>query len=430
MYASLDSMDLVAEEPTGRVAIQTDHRDAGEIEAMWDLSVVFLLARALNPQRSGGLPVRFALLGQPSDRFIDLIAKAGAEAELVGASTRRPPALDADAVDAAAHDALRRLGARVLAENEANADESGIEAVLREYDARLASFGGKDESAISYWTAVVEAGAAVGETLIRRHGSRWVRDPKFFGVVPYMVGTAEGSLSNVFDKVERYFEHGESESPTALLRLAEDAGLPAGPVMFNLRPATWGARAESMWRPLLGGGEHLDDADLPVVALVRDLPSSVANLPATTPEDQRATLEAEALANLRAVRVVVEDLDAGTPVVLVHGDYYAAEKLLDPEFVGGLHARLDSPLLAAAIPVKGRLFFTSALAEPARVVALGMLAAQQHDEAPPNQRLSTEVFLVSEGKVVGIARANGDATRAQGGQEPKRKGFWARLFGW
>ena len=68
---------------------------------------------------------------------------------------------------------------------------------------------------------MVELGAITGAILRRHDGQRWVRDPQFFGMIPWLAGRDE-HFTNVFDKVERYVAHGDSEAPVHLLALVED----------------------------------------------------------------------------------------------------------------------------------------------------------------------------------------------------------------
>lgn len=430
MYSSLHKIDIVVDQPEGKLAVQTDHREQAELEEELDLSVIFALTRIINPMRMDYAGVRMVFLGSPPPSILDLVAWAGAEAELTAKDQNLPPRPDAERVDRVAREALDRLGQWVLADLGVSADEAGLRAVEREYAARVASFGDRKEDEIGYWTSVVHLGAATGAVLGALQGGQWVRDPQFFGLIPFMWSHGE-RLSNVFDKVERFFSEGESESPTVLLRLAADSHVEPGKVMFNLRPPDWGARDQAWFRPLMETGEGLEGDDVPLVALVRDMPNSVATMAKDLDGAEVEELEARALANIAAVAVQVEEMDVGFPMLVVHGDYYAAEKLLVPDFMAELHARMDSELLAAGVPVKGTLFVTSAVQDPKAIAGFAAAVEGQHRRAPANERLSTEVFLISEGRVVGVARAGGpDAPAPDAEAKPKKKGFFAKLFGW
>jgi hypothetical protein len=232
--------------------------------------------------------------------------------------------------------------------------------------------------------------------ICRLHGTRWARDPQFLSMVPYVV-TDGHAITNVFGKVERFFEQGASEAPVMLLRMHADRDAVDGPVMFNV----------------LAGIERVSASDIPLVALVRDLPNTVRTFARGTPDDSVAALVVEAEANLREVAVEISEIEgAETPVIVVHGSYYASEKLLDPAFLRTLHQRLGATLLLAAVPSKGQLWLTSAEAAPEHVGGFTAFVRARFQDAAPNERLSSEVMLVSDGRLSGVARATeaaGDA---------------------
>lgn len=425
MYSSLNKIDIVLDDAGRKVAVQTDHREAAEIDRDWEVSAAFAAARAVNPRRAGGCgAVRFAMMHRPSDRYLELCAALGAEVEIVPEQRTMAAAPDEARALAIVGEALRALGTRLLARRGLGDDEAGIVKLQEEYAMRAGAAGGVEEDEIGHWTAVVELAAGVGEVLCRRYGTTWGSDPEFFAMIPLVLVDGE-ARTNVFGKVERYFEEGPSEAPAKLFTMLADHGAQLqGPVMFNLRPADWAGRDRALVLPRLL--ENLPDGDQPVLVLVRDLPNTVATLPAATSPEEVAVLRAEAESNLAAHSVEVAEVDAPMPLLVVGGSYYACEKILDPAFMGTLHARLSSKLLAAGIPAKGQLWVTTALTEPAQVGVFAMLVRRRHEDSPPNERLSTEVFLISDGTVVGVAR--GGAPQQPEDNKPK-KGFWARLFG-
>lgn len=437
MFSSLHKVDIAVEDARGQIAIQTDHRDAGEIESTYDLSAIFALTRAINPIRCGNfVGVRFAMLNTAPERLVTLMRAAGAEVERVEQETLAPQPDDA-LVDQLAAEALSALGRRVLSELGVEPTAEGLIAAEREYAARARASCGPDDDEIGYWTALVELGAATGEILRSLHGGTWVRDPEFFSMIPFMI-SRDDMLTNVFGKVERFFERGPSEAPTRLLLAAQDQHAPDGPVMFNLRPRDWGGRDIALWEPLLASSS--DEADTaPLVALVHDLPNTTKSLSHETDPEEVPALKEQALANLRGVEVEIAEISEGDlRVLIVHGSYYAAEKILDPEFMGTLHQRLGAEVLTAAVPIKGQLHVMSALVDPRVTGVFAAIVHKHHDEAPPNERLSTELLLVTEGAVAGrIVLSSGDEApaeapqppAAQAEEEPAAGGFFRRLFG-
>jgi hypothetical protein len=418
MYLDLDRLDMRVQDDEGPFGVQTDHRDAAEIDAQAELSTLMMLTRVLNAQR-GSDPVdrvRLAMMLAPPQWFLELACAAGAEVEEADSGRVHPAAVDTDRVLQAASSALLSMGQASFKRNGLSADDAGLEKLQHQIGVRVGAMGGKEDKE-SYWSAVLELGAATGFLLVRDYGHTWVLDPKFFGTIPFMCGK-DGSLSNVFDKVERFFRDGPSEAPTFLLSLAKDAALPDGMVMFNIRPHDWAGVELSCCEPILDG-----DTPVPVLALVRDTPNSVRTMGKDLEGEELAELKAQALANLSKVPFELQELalEGGTALVL-EGDYYAAEKLFDPDFVLGLHARLDSELLFVGIPAKGQALILPRSMDPA--YGLALIERQYRDTEPRNQ-ISKLLFMFSGGKLVGLAKVEGEEE-----EEPKKKkGFFARLFG-
>jgi hypothetical protein len=161
---------------------------------------------------------------------------------------------------------------------------------------------------------------------------------------------------------------------------------------------------------------------------VIDLPTATKTMGKDTPPDEVAALREQALENNRRLPVELQQVDGvGTPILVVHGHYYAAERLLDAPFVGELAERLGATLLLAAVPKKGLLMVQSAMVEPAAVAAFTNAVRGQYDRGQPAERLSPEVMLVqADGRLVGLSRL-----RESPGQlpPPRKKGLWARWFG-
>ncbi|MFT5583484.1 MAG: hypothetical protein ACI9VR_001062 [Cognaticolwellia sp.] len=420
MYLDLDRLDMRVQDDNGPFGVQTDHREAGEIQAHPELSTVMMLTRVLNAQR-GSKPVdrvRLAMMHPSPEWFVELACAAGAEVEEEDSGRVHPAAVDPERVLQAASAALISMGKASFERNRLSADGAGLEKLQHQIGVRVGAMGGKEDKE-AYWSAVLELGAATGWVLVNSYGHSWVPDPKFFGTIPFMCGQ-DSSLSNVFDKVERFFRDGPSEAPTFLLSLAQDASLPDGLVMFNLRPHNWAGLETASCAPILEG-----DTPVPLLALVRDTPNSVRSMGKDLEGEELKSLKAQALANLSQVPFELQELSlqGGTALVL-EGDYYAAEKLFDPDFVLGLHARLDSELLLVGIPAKGQALILPRGIDPA--YALALIERQYQDTEPRNQ-ISRLLFMFSAGKLVGLAKAEEEEVEEE--DMPEKKGFFARLFG-
>lgn len=405
MYSSLHKVDIGIDEDGARIAVQTDHRQPAEIDEAPELSVIFAVTRVINPLRAGGFDrVRYTLLNRPPPWFHELLRLAGAEIETMGPDNELQVeaslAPEAQSVDQRVAMALRSLGARIFNERGLPLTEQGLLQLQAEYAERAEASGGREEDEIGWWTAVVELGAAVGELLLTRYGGRWARDADFASLIPWMIGRGS-AYTNVFSKVERFFEHGEVETPVHLLRIHQDQAMEDGPVMFNLRPGDWFGRERAWGRALLPGAD--DAPTQPFVTLVRDMPNTTRTL-GQMAEEEAADLCEQAERNLAALSVEVSEIDAnGVRILITHGDYYAAEKLLDRRHMAALHEQLASGLLVSSVPAKGMLF-TAALDDPEVTALFLAITRGRFERAPQNERLSPEVFLISGGEVVGVAR--------------------------
>jgi hypothetical protein len=427
VYASLSSMDLVAEMDGGKVAIQTDHREADEIAADLDMSLVFGAARARNPLRTAQAGrVRVAPLQAPPPAYAAFAAQLGAELEAGIGSAPVPPARDDGAADAAVEAALERIGLGALAAHDFALDLSGLEALEEVVRERVLAAEVEDQAA--FWRGVVELGAATLAVIRAGYTAHLRADTELSSMIPYRV-EVHGTLLNVFGRTERFLGEDGTERPSRLLGMLADQSAPEGDVMFHLRPREWPGVGMALTLPFLSKMDNM-----PILAVAIDLPTSVKSIPPTQDAAEIARVAAQAQRNIERLEVSVEEVRAGPlHALVVSGSYYAAEKLFDPAFLRSQAERLGSKLLLAGVPAKGRLWLHAGLVPPETSGVFLGLMARQHDEASPQDRISGEVFLVQDGAVVGVARAPADDTAAgppvPPPEPPPKKGFWARLFG-
>jgi hypothetical protein len=218
--------------------------------------------------------------------------------------------------------------------------------------------------------------------------------------------------------------------------MADDVGRgEEGPLMPNLKPGDF-PRDHGVCRELLES--RPGGARMPLVFVGRDQPNTFAYLPAGSPDVERSF--DEALANLARLDLEAVQHDiGGVEVLVVSGHFYASEKILDEAFMNGLHERLGSELLGAAIPHKGVLLVTRHVVPPL-VLGFAALAAALHENTQGAPPLSPVVFLVKDGKVVGHIERKPEAPSAEPARPrrtsrtpPKRpvsprQGLWSRLF--
>jgi len=422
VYSSLRKIDFVAQAPDGRRhLVQTDHRSPGEIDEEPELSTLFALARIIVPQRSEHVSsaagraavVRYVALGGIHPVIARVVASTGAELEV-----------DRDAVDLAdvatsapadlADDAFAGLGRRVLERHGLTATEDGLAA----FEKRIDGTPTEDEDETGYWTAVAELAAVTGEVIRQTIGGRWIDDAHAYADIPFLfrAGVGEDLSVNAVGKAVKFLAHGESESPRHLLRALEDRGTPAGPLLIGLKPSSWGARDEMVCEPMVDL-RHPEGTDVPIIVYGNDHPNTFAMFKRGESIRDLAAMRTEALANLAGIEIEVEKVELETlRFWLGHGNYFAAEKVLDVGFMQRMHA-LIGELLAVAVPEKGRLFMTSAVADADRIAGFLALARGVFERNEGGRQLSPTVFLVSEGKIVGVAQPE-DSVRASDDVDP------------
>lgn len=409
VYSSLHKIDFIAQGPDEqRALVQTDHRTVEEVDADLDLSILFALARIIGPLRTEhgvGAVVRYVALAGLHPALAQVCASTGAVAEVDRAEVdlseveRVPPSDLADR-------AFAGLGQRVLAREALECDESGLAA----FESIASGAPSRDEDEIGYWTAVAELAAVTGEVIRAAVGGRWVDDPQGYADIPFMfaAGGAESHWNvNAVGKAVKFLASGETESPRQLLVALRDREAPEGPLLFSLKPSDWSAR-EQMWcEPLFEVSEQIG-ADVPILVYGHDRPNTFSMLQRGGEIRDLAAMRVEALANLARVEIELEKVELEHLTFWVgHGDYFAAEKILDVELMKRMHDVMGK-LIAAAVPEKSRLFLTSAIADVETIGAFIRLVRGVHDRDEGGRHLSPTVFLVSEGRIVGIARPDDD----------------------
>ena len=441
MYCSLDKIDLAAQVEGRQIALQTDHRSAAEIEAEPELSVLFAMARVLNAREhltESGHPdpldaVRYIVADEPPALLVEALRAVGATLERspnhelvrLGEVSKTAVGDLADRSFAAlARRAATRVGTRDLA----------IALRMLE-DQTLADPPARDDEPL-YWQRVLELAALLGELLRAKYpGGRWAYTER--SLIPFGF-QIDGGSTVMFptNRAQRVIEDGPDESLFKLLLAAEETidhppDAATGRLMPSLRHRGDVALDEVVWHALLSEPEAID---LPVVVCGVDGETTFGMIRRDAIDRPAEDAMEAALANLSEETVEIENLQLeGLSVRVITGSFYAAEKLLDREFMRGMHAELDAPMLVAAVPARGLLVVAAAHTERdllARFIALVAL----HFEESGGRAISSSVMLVTEGRVDGFVQTEEPAEPAVPPQndnrsEAKPPGLLRRLFG-
>jgi hypothetical protein len=438
MYSSLDRVDVITEDKaTGRKSyLQIDHRSVREIRREEEVSVLFGLTRIMNArqlgEREGVDRVLYACPELPPDFLQRAVASAGGWFQLEDLREvhyEGPLSKPEDLAD----EAFRRLARKVLKERNAALEESALAALEQEH---LGAPGPEDDEH-GHWTRVVELAAVAGELLRAKSGGRWI-EAWGMATLPFVFHLSGGGGAdpriNAVGRAERFLKNGGRDSLVHLLRMAEDhANQQALPrrVLVTLKPPRWPARDKTVGRPVLEG----DAAAIAVPWAVygEDMPNSFAIFKKDgAREHQLETLHAQALENLKTLDVELQEVDAGAfKMIVASGHYFAAEKVLDAEFMRGIHARLQTPLLLVGVPRKGLLFIMDARVSPEAATAFVSLCRTECEKDDSEPICSTPLLL-RDGKICGFAQIEEEqdepAVPAPEASPPPQ-GFFGRLMG-
>jgi len=435
MFGSLESVDVVVQDPeTGRRRFfQTDHRTAEEIRQQEEISILFALTRVLSARGLGTpqeVEVGYVCFEPPPEFLRHAVASAGgtmAVHEGPSLPYHGPLSQPEDLADGA----FRRLAERVLRERGAALTESALE------DLQFAHAQAPDheEDEPGYWTRVAELAALAGELLRTKWGGRWIHKPGLaafpFAFCHPIEGSSRSLISNAVGKAQRFLNGGKHENLLALLDGATDhesSSVHPRPVLLMLKAMDWTGNGEMRCQPLLA--QQDPKALVPWLVYGEDLPNSFRYFTKEETRNQApGELHVRALENLKAIQVEVDENDLlGVPLLAVMGHHYAAEKLVDVDFMRGLHERLGASLLMVGIPRRGLLMAMRARAETSLIQRFLYVCEKQFRRGD-FEPISPTPLLVRDGKIAGFAweediRA---ALSAERTSKPQR-GFLSRLF--
>jgi hypothetical protein len=440
VYCSIDKIDLAARVDGRPIAVQTDHRPRAEIEAEPELSVLFAMARVLNARTHlhesghGDAIVHYAI----SDDAPPLLREAlGAVGGAIERGKRVEPLGAADELLAGelADRCFQQLARRV----KSRVGSRDVAIALRMLEDQTFADPPSRDDEPAYWQRVLELAALAGELLRAKYPGRWVQTDR--ALVPFGFQVQNGAaVMFPTNRAQRVIEDGPDESLFKLLLAADETvqrptDATTGRLMPSLRHRGDIELDEVVWRPIVDDQGPLD---LPVVVCGIDGESTFGMI---RREAMAKSVEAafdEAIVNLGDEDVQCEDIEiAGLTVIMVSGNFYAAEKILDREFMKSLHRALDSDLLAASTPARGCLLVTADYHDNASLARFSAIARARHEDGG-GRAISPAVLLVERGRVAGYVRGPGDpkeradtaSTRAETvPSAPKRVGLWRRLLG-
>ena len=435
MYCSIDKIDLAARVDGRPIAIQPDHRTAAEILAEPELSVLFAMARIINARSQladdghRNAAVHYVIGGKPPDMLREALVATGAKIE----RSDRKMALEAlgPGSVAATGDLADRMFAQLAKRAAAKIGVRDLAMALHMLEQQTTTNPPDRSDEAVYWTRVLELAALTGELLRAKYAGRWIQTER--ALVPFGFELDEATVlaKNVVFPTNRAQRVIEDVGAASLFELLAAAGDPVpaatGRLMPSLRARGDVVLDEILWRPVVD-----DEAptDLPIIVCGIDGERTFAMLRKEALPKPAEQALAEAYANLAEETVQCDVLPFDdAKIIIVSGSFYAAEKLLDRDFMRSLHDDLGADLLAAAAPARGCLLVGKITDEPEAIARFTQLARTRHDQSG-GRSISPAVMLVSDGRVAGYVRGPGDLDpRAPPPASEKRPGFLRRLFG-
>jgi hypothetical protein len=411
MFCSLDRIDALVSGNGESIAVQTDHRTAADVAAAPEISVLFALARVLLARRhlaeQGPGPGRVVYFAEhdPPGFLIDALAAVGTAVVKTPPEMFRPPPPSQHAPAQLADQAFAGLARRVCGRMRVSDPALALHALEAE-KAQRGPYRKQEEEL--YWTRLLELSALAGEILRRKHGASWIIDEH--GALPFglQIDRETQTVVLLTNRARRFLAEGADQSLFPLVSTVEEVQLrqrgaaPAGPLLPTLRRRAEAEASGMLWRPLADGLDAGDD--LPVIGYGNDSEHSISLLLRADGEARAEAVHAEALANLRTQKVETSLIESGgRRTAFVGGSFYAAEKLLDVDFVRDLHGQLGSALLAVGTPHRGRLI-AAAIRDAGEAGILARMIADAYRDAG-SKALSRAVLVVERGAVTGVARA-------------------------
>lgn len=464
MYCSIDKIDLLAQIEGKLVAVQTDHREPAEIEAEPELSVLYAMTRMLNARAHlneaghADAVVQYTVEEDPPALLREALGAVGGQLEL----RKQVETLGTGSEQAAGELADRSFAA--LAERvKARVGSRDVAIALRMLEDQTFADPPKRDDEPAYWQRVLELAALAGELLRAKYSGRWVQTDR--ALVPFGFQVHDGAaVMFPTNRAQRVIEDGPDESLFKLLLAADETlhrttDATTGRLMPSLRHRRDVELDEVVWRPLFanrgsepagassGGAREpacfspTDDQvppDLPVIVCGIDGENTFGMIRRDALTKSVDVAFEEALHNLGDEEVLCEEIEiAGLSVVMVSGNFYAAEKILDRAFMESLHRELGSDLLAASTPARGCLLVTADYRDNASLAQFSAIAHARHEDGG-GRGISPAILLVERGRVAGYVRGPNDPmprpdtanTRADTvPSTPRRVGLLRRLLG-
>jgi hypothetical protein len=190
-------------------------------------------------------------------------------------------------------------------------------------------------------------------------------------------------------------------------------------ILPSYRASTWIEKDSYVYEPLLLNA--LPEMNMPIITYGFDTAETFTGMLKNEQQVSLDILRESALQNIKKIQLEWEELDIKELHMLsCTGDYFAAEKSLDQDFMKKAHEHFNTSMLAVSIPRKGRLFVTSGIQKPEVINMFAHLSKIQFAEDSTHPSLSSSIFICQSSVISGVIQPK---------KEEVRKNFWNKIMG-
>lgn len=210
-------------------------------------------------------------------------------------------------------------------------------------------------------------------------------------------------------------------------------------ILPSIKPHSFPELTNVMHEPLL---DYKYDG-MPYIVYGKD--TEIAHVPfLNNAEVSKEEAKRESLQNIKNCDVTIDEFDTGEfKIILCTGGYYAAEKILDVDFMNGIQQKLGAEMLVVSLPRKGCMYIANAILPPDQINKFSMFTQLKYNEDENTQPISTILFTVKDGVIAGLIdlvkekvteeakQTDTKQTDTKQNSQPKGKnpGFFRKLFG-
>jgi hypothetical protein len=202
-------------------------------------------------------------------------------------------------------------------------------------------------------------------------------------------------------------------------------------MMPSIQPFNWEHKDKIICKPILNYGDAVGQ-QFPLLTIGMDKPEQFEPLQKTPNNEKFYELfHKAAMKNISSVEIPTQEFNAEDfKVIIVAGNYYAAEKIFDKEFMKEIQKKNGYDMLAVSLPRKGTMYMTNGILQPESLRKFMAFTEMKFREDEKTKPISKLIFIVQDGEISGIIQPKLlDKNNPKENSDKKKKSFWNKLFG-